>query len=586
MDTFFIYILKSAVCLSLLYLFYRLLLSKETFHQFNRIALLGILLLSSLIPFVEVTTKQQTEVYQALQFIEQVLTMPEGMEVKKVPSVVPTGSNYRSDRISTFAMENGDAMSTEKVSPETVTISWLQLILFIYLVGVLFYFFRNIYSLLQLLSLLKSGEYKRSEDGTVLVIHERIISPFSWIKYIVISRKDLEENGREILIHEKAHIHNGHSWDLLIADICIIFQWFNPGAWLLKQELQNIHEYEADETVIKEGVNAKEYQLLLIKKAVGTRLYSMVNSFNHGKLKKRISMMLKKKSSRWAYLKYIYVLPLTVVAVTTFACPEISERTKETSVIKVNDLMSFTEIGNVPEVQAILKDTVKKDVQARSLAVSKQQKGTSAVNSSDTAKTHAIFVVGSQELVREGMKKMSFYFEKAGLAVGLENVPEGKTPLILLDGKEVNLSIANALDPQYIKSLSGTDAGEYAIKKYGDKGKCGVLEITLYTSKEYLGKKELSKPIGVKVGPFEPTEKEEFVIGGPHDAEWHATQAKNAALIIVDGKEVPNLRDVPIDQISDFSVLKNKRAIEVYGEKGSNGVIIINTLKSSKKSTK
>ena len=108
--------------------------------------------------------------------------------------------------------------------------------------------------------------------------------------YIVISRKDLEENGREILIHELAHIHNRHSWDLLVADVCIFFQWFNPASWLLKQELQNIHEFEADETVIKEGVDAKQYQLLLIKKAVGTRLYSMANSFNHSKLEKNVSL--------------------------------------------------------------------------------------------------------------------------------------------------------------------------------------------------------------------------------------------------------------------------------------------------------
>lgn len=93
--------------------------------------------------------------------------------------------------------------------------------------------------------------------------------------YIVISRKDLEENGREILIHELAHIHNRHSWDLLAADVCIFFQWFNPASWLLKQELQNIHEFEADETVIKEGVDAKQYQLLLIKKlsAQGSTLW-------------------------------------------------------------------------------------------------------------------------------------------------------------------------------------------------------------------------------------------------------------------------------------------------------------------------
>ena len=131
--------------------------------------------------------------------------------------------------------------------------------------------------------------------------------------WIVIARKDLEENGREILIHELAHIRNRHSWDLLLADLCIFVQWFNPAAWLLKQELQNIHEYEADETVLREGVNARNYQMLLIKKAVGTRLYSMANNFNHSSLKKRITMMLKEKSNPWARAKYLYILPLAAL---------------------------------------------------------------------------------------------------------------------------------------------------------------------------------------------------------------------------------------------------------------------------------
>ena len=203
------------------------------------------------------------------------------------------------------------------------------------------------------------------ENGTTLVVHEQEIAPFSWMKYIVISRKDLEENGREILIHEAAHIRHRHSIDLLVADICIFFQWFNPGAWLLKQELQNIHEYEADETVINEGVNAKEYQLLLIKKAVGTRLYSMANSFNHSKLKKRITMMLKEKSNPWAKLKYLYILPVAAIAVTAFARPEISETAEEISAVKVNDLTAIVEAKAIKsteesvQISTVSQDTVK-----------------------------------------------------------------------------------------------------------------------------------------------------------------------------------------------------------------------------------
>ena len=257
MGVFFIYILKSSVCLVLFYLFFRLLLSKETFHRFNRMALLGVLFFSLLIPCIEVTTRHQVEVQQAMLSIEQLLLMAEL-----------------------------EATPVEAGAVQETVASWIQVVLLVYLAGILFLACRSIYSLISLFRLIHSGKREKLEKGGTLVIHHQEIAPFSWMKYIVISQKDLEENGREILIHEMAHIHHRHSIDLLLADICIFFQWFNPGTWLLKQELQNIHEYEADETVINEGVNAKEYQLLLIKKAVGTRLYSMANSFNHSKLKK------------------------------------------------------------------------------------------------------------------------------------------------------------------------------------------------------------------------------------------------------------------------------------------------------------
>ena len=325
MGLFFVYILKSSVCLAIFYLFYRLLLARETFHRFNRFSLLGILLLSCLLPLVEVSVKQETEVHQTMLTLEQLLMMADAVN----------------------ATEAG-------ARAETATVTWIQVALLVYLAGIVFFAFRNVYSLVRLLMLLKSG--KKEDIGSylpgrkervTLIVHNCDIAPFSWMGYIVISRKDLEENGREILIHELAHIHNRHSWDLLVADVCIFFQWFNPASWLLKQELQNIHEFEADEMVIKEGVDAKLYQLLLIKKAVGTRLYSMANSFNHSSLKKRITMMLKKKSNPWARLKYLYVLPLAAIAVAAFARPEISSELDEISAVKVNDLTAIMKTEEV-----------------------------------------------------------------------------------------------------------------------------------------------------------------------------------------------------------------------------------------------
>ena len=316
MGTFLVYILKSAACLAVFYLFYKLLMSRDTFHRFNRFALLGLLVLSSVLPLVEVSVNHPAPVHETMLTLEQLLLL-------------------------------SDVQAEGEVVSQPTTALWVRVALLVYLVGIVFFAVRNLWSLGRLAVLLRRGRLEQLADwlpgrteNVRLVVHKHDIAPFSWMRYIVLSRKDLEENGREILIHELAHIRNRHSWDLLLADLCIFVQWFNPAAWLLKQELQTIHEYEADDTVLREGVDAKKYQMLLIKKAVGTRLYSMANSFNHSSLKKRITMMLKEKSSPWARVKYLYVLPLAALAVSAFARPEVSAVADELSSAKVNDLVA------------------------------------------------------------------------------------------------------------------------------------------------------------------------------------------------------------------------------------------------------
>jgi len=313
MGLFFVYILKSSVCLALFYLFYRLLLSNETFHRFNRMALLGLLALSCLIPLMEVTVKEPSDVSLPFLSLEEMLMMASVESVTMVEEAEP------------------------------VVFPWRELLMG-YLAGILFFFLRHVWSLGRMLRLIGRCQKEMLGQGIVLFTHREKVAPFSWMKAIVISEADLEESGEAILKHESAHIRNGHSWDLLLAEVCIFFQWFNPAAWLLKQELQNIHEFEADEWVISQGIDAKKYQLLLIKKAVGARLYSIANSFNHSSLKKRITMMIKKKSNPWARMKYLYVLPLAAIAVAAFARPEVSNQLSEISSVKVNDLTSIMKV--------------------------------------------------------------------------------------------------------------------------------------------------------------------------------------------------------------------------------------------------
>ena len=513
MGVFFIYILKSSVCLVLFYLFFRLLLSKETFHRFNRMALLGVLFFSLLIPCIEVTTRHQVEVQQAVLSIEQLLLMA---ELETTPA-------------------NVGAVQ------ETSVISWVQIVLLVYWAGILFLACRNIYSLICLFRLVHSGKHEKLEKGVTLVVHNQEIAPFSWMKYIVISRKDLEENGREILIHEMAHIHHRHSVDLLVADICIFFQWFNPGAWLLKQELQNIHEYEADETVINEGVNAKEYQLLLIKKAVGTRLYSMANSFNHSKLKKRITMMLKEKSNPWARLKYLYVLPLAAIAVTAFARPEISEKVEEISAVKVNDL---AEIVEKKSEENVVKEPI------------------------DTTKNKVV-VVG----YRTEKKDSVLTSGKKKVAISVQGISGEGKPLVIINGKESEREVVNALNPERIESVS-VIGPEKAIKIYGEKAKDGVMDIKLYSEKKFAPRK-------IEIEGINKTRLDALNSGAK---SWGATFRSadgGKPLVIIDGKEATGddpLANISPDRIRSISVLKDKTALAAYGDKGKNGVIEVNLL--------
>nr|WP_272193548.1 M56 family metallopeptidase [Bacteroides thetaiotaomicron] len=561
MGIFLIYILKSAVCLSLFYLFYRLLLSKETFHRFNRIALLGILFLSLLIPFIEVTTAHQTELSQTVLTVEQLLMMAEAMDPAEV----------------TVAQ------------PEELSISWVQVLLLFYLVGIIFFACRNLYSLSRLLLLIKSGKRERLEGGVRLIVLEREVAPFSWMRYIVISRKDLEEDGREILIHEMAHIQNRHSIDLLVADICIFFQWFNPGIWLLKQELQNIHEYEADETVINEGIDAKDYQLLLIKKAVGTRLYSMANSFNHSKLKKRITMMLKEKSNPWARLKYLYVLPLAAIAVTAFARPEISEKADEISAVKVNDLAAIVEakveeitkdVSNITSGDSLKKlvvtgDSILKEKGTISIYGEKGKNGGVATKLLPDEDNH-FKITKTQAKIKPGMNTSVDKSKLMGTHIGGISTVDlrDKDVLVIIDGKESSRTVVDALDPSSIESISILD-GKEATDIYGDKAKNGAMVIQLHSTAEQILQNKY------KIDAISKTRLDALNRGSKNwGVAFHSVSGKKP-LVYIDGKEAVGeeaLSSVSPERIKSISVMKDKAAVEVYGERGKDGVVLVDLL--------
>lgn len=302
MGAFFVYILKSAICLALFYLGYRLLLSRDTFLRFNRFALLSGFGLAALLPLVRVGVEGVSPLGPALEEWGRI------------------------------------AAPVEPAATASPAVSCYSIGLAIYLMGVLFFIARFLWGVASLIRLIRAGRRERLADGSWLVLHRLPLAPFSWLCYIFLAEKDLLSKPELILAHEQAHIRMRHTWDLLFTELFLWLQWFNPAAWLLRQELQAVHEFEADAAVLGMGYDSKEYKLLLIEKAVGSSRYTLANSFNHSSLINRITMMQKRKSNPWARMKYAFVLPVAATAMAAFARPEISRQMAEISSAKITDL--------------------------------------------------------------------------------------------------------------------------------------------------------------------------------------------------------------------------------------------------------
>lgn len=554
MGAFLFYLLKSGCCLVVFYIFFKLLMSRSTFFRFNRITLLVGLLGCTLLPLIELTTTEETflhtplyAIHEILQSTESVILNPEQME---------------------------DPILISEKNPEINSLNWIPVTLaFIYGVGALVTLIWLSLSTCRLIQLIRTSE-KKQFGNYVLVIPQQPTASFSWGKYIVISAADYSQQSEEILLHETMHLRNHHTLDLLFMQIFLLVYWFNPVVWLLKRELQEVHEFEADNGVINTGIDATKYQLLLVKKAVGTRLYSMANGFNHSKLKKRITMMLKEKSNPWARLKYLYVLPLAAIAVTAFARPEISEKADEISAVKVNDLAAIVEA----KVEEITKDVLKDSLKAKPYVVPEKSKmygGRWASKDSSTVYS-ADSVVIFNDSVASKRSSVVLYGGR------FERISESNKPLILVDGKEISkdtlYSIMNdEANPNRIKTVSilRSDA---ALSIYGEKGKHGVYDIELLPNADnHFRITKTQAKFKIKTESF-PKQNSVPGIGGlPIRGVYDGEEP----LVVIDGKEVlePNaLSKISPDRIKSFSVLKSEAALEAYGKKAKNGVILIDLL--------
>ena len=329
-----IYQIKVGICLIAFYLLWKLLLSRETFHRFNRVALLTVMALAFVLPWVKLSLDVSTPVADGMVMLEEMIVTPAG------------------------------AVQPHQVAQTWSVISIANILYFIGVVAVLVWLLHSQWSLHRML---KKGRREQMPDGITLHVVPGEQTPFSYFRHIVINEQDYRDNPREILTHEHAHISLRHRWDVLFVELVKLFQWWNPAAWLLCRELKQVHEYEADMAVLNQGVDAKQYQLLLIRKSVGDQLFSMANNFNYQSLKKRISMMTKNKSSQWNTLRALVVVPVIALALLAFA------NTKSVAAVVANQQAIMTPTSEVVKANAEAQVTDESAPQSKKVYKSVEQ---------------------------------------------------------------------------------------------------------------------------------------------------------------------------------------------------------------------
>ena len=339
MIAFLSYILKVSLTLSAFYLFYTLLCSRDTWHRANRLLLLFILALSAVVPFMYIDFG--------------IVATEAAVEIGEL------GSVFEAEPVETTAMTDEPASLWQRIPWELIP--WRLLLVGLYLAGLTVYLVKFIGGLASIVLLIRKSKRHEMADGTILVTHTKDYSPFSWMHNIIVSESDLHENRDMILAHERAHIRLLHSWDLLFVQLCATVQWFNPAAWLLKRELEAIHEYEADSATLRQGFDAHQYQLRLFEAAVGVKFNSMTNNFTNCSTKKRIIMMMKKQTSPWALLKALYVLPVAFAAVAVISCTSPREKKADFQ------LSNITVSGDNPLLVFTFEDSTEVNIQGKRL---------------------------------------------------------------------------------------------------------------------------------------------------------------------------------------------------------------------------
>ena len=539
MIDFLTYDLKVAVLIAVFYMFYRLMLAHETFHRVNRMVLLLTAIASFVLPLCVITIHKTVTIQQSAQ------------------------------------VAIGEFQPAAVVDEASAMPLWQIALPILFIIGMVATLAHTLWSLFKIIRIIRQSElYPQADGTTICVTGNASLAPFSWMHYIVMNRSDYETQNAAILTHERGHIRLHHSWDLLLVDTLTALQWFNPAMWMLRSDLRAIHEYEADGEVLSQGINARQYQYLLITKAAGIGGYSLANGISHSTLKNRINMMLHTKSSRRSLLKLLALIPIVAIALAVNAeqvvdvrydspQKQITKKGKKNATINMGD--------NKTTLQIVETETRAETTEAPTA------EGTFEPVQGD------VFDVVEEMPQYPGGPQALFEFLSQNVQYPKEAAKAGihgrviVTFVVEKDGSICESKVVKSVDPsldaealRVINAMPnwkpGKQNGKEVRVKYtvpvafmlqGKDANAAQHESSSKDDGEV--KKKLSELVVVAYGPNK--------------------EAK--PLVYVDGKEIPfeDINKVDPKTIDHMNIVKDKVAIEKYGEKAKDGVILITTKK-------
>lgn len=399
MGAFTSYMFVAGLVLLFFYLTYRWLLADEKQPAFNRAVLLGSYVLAAIVPALAAAYEARAAADGRLA-----LVMAGGLEPTGIVADLP-------------------AESWTAILP--------QVAVGLYLVGVAAMLLYTATMWLRIADVLRRGDHRPLGRYTLVLLDDGAggmarVAPFSWMRYIVMSRADYEQAAPMIIAHEMKHLDCRHPLDLLLGQAAIVLLWYNPASWLMLDELRTVHEYQADMAVLADGHDARDYQMLLIKKAVGQSFPVLANSLNHSKLKKRITMMLKSPTSKGRRVRALAMVPALALALAVINLPFVS-----CGLSSVSDVDKDTEKSPSDEV-IVVKDL-----------------GAAGLEKDDIAEI-SIDNDGNMLIATKDRKKYRINADDAVRVVG----HPGDQPSVLIDGRQATMEEAKALDTEDIESIT------------------------------------------------------------------------------------------------------------------------------------